>query len=286
MAPPEALSLFQAGVERGDPYAYHALGRQLLRYGGSEAERREGYELLSRALELGHTFSMNELGYYFLDADTPYSDPARGLRYLRESAGRGDIYGYNNLGIVHRDGLAGVAADPKEAEAWFIRAAEGGHPYAPGNLGRLWNSGALGTQNQFARAVEWYDQGLERGDGWSGANAAWIIVNREVPGLGPQDAALRAGKAAALRGADSAEAARQLLAELPEGAKDAAAQELINVLGGSIRVDGDFGPGSQAEMERVLAALGERIDAGSADERLVALAGVYWRQGVFRVDLF
>jgi TPR repeat protein len=285
-APAEAIALYREGVDRGDPYAYHALGKQLLRHGTTEAARREGFDLLSRALELGHTFSMNELGYYFLDPSTPYSDPARGLRYLQESAGRGDIYGYQNLGIVYRDGLAGVTADPQAAAAWFQRAAEGGHPYAPGNLGRMWNSGALGTDNQFGRAVEWYDVGLERGDGWSGANGAWIIMNREVPGLGPRDAALRAAKAATLRGADSAAEAQALLAGLPEGAIDGAAQMLVNALGGSVAVDGDFGAGSEAEMMRVLATRGETLTAATPVERLTGLAAVYWRQGVFRVDLY
>jgi hypothetical protein len=229
---------------------------------------------------------MTELGYYYPDPSTPFSDPARGLRYLQETAGRGDIYGYQNLGIVYRDGLAGVTADPQAAAAWFQRAAEGGHPYAPGNLGRMWNSGALGTDNQFGRAVEWYDVGLERGDGWSGANGAWIIMNREVPGLGPRDAALRAAKAATLRGADSAAEAQALLAGLPEGAIDGAAQMLVNALGGSVAVDGDFGAGSEAEMMRVLATRGETLTAATPVERLTGLAAVYWRQGVFRVDLY
>lgn len=285
-APAEAIGLYREGVDRGDPYAYHALGKQLLRFGTTEAARTEGFELLSRALELGHTFSMNELGYYFLDPETPYSDPARGLRYLQESAGRGDIYGYNNLGIVYRDGLAGVTADPQAAQDWFRQAAEGGHPYAPGNLGRMWNSGALGSADQYAQAVEWYDIGLERGDGWSGANAAWIILNRDVPGLGPRDAALRAAKAASLRGADSAAQGREVIADLPDNAVNAAAQMLVNALGGSLAVDGDFGPGSQAEMERVLAAHDASITASTPAERLTALAAAYWRQGMFRVDLY
>src|SRR5690606_32208857 len=124
------------------------------------------------------------------------------------------------------------------------------------------------------------------GDGWSGANAAWIILNRDVPGLGPRDAALRAAKAASLRGADSAAQGRELLAGLPDGAIDGAAQMLVNALGGSLAVDGDFGPGSQAEMARVLAARGENITATTPAERLTSLAAVYWRQGVFRVDLY
>jgi TPR repeat protein len=284
--PPEAVALHRIGVERGDPYAMHALGRDLLRHGQTEEARREGFELLSRALELGHTFSMNELGAYFINPDAPHSDPARGLRYWQESAARGDIYGYNNLGVAYRDGLAGLTADPRAAAEWFTRAAEGGHPGAPGNLGRLWNSGALGEAGRYARAVEWYDLGLERGDGWGGANAAWIILNRDVPGLGPRDAALRAAKAAALRSPDSAAEARGLLAGLPPAALDAAAQMLVDELGGDLAVDGAFGPGSTAEMARVLGP--ERAAAIPADPtgRAIALAAAYWQQGRFRVDLY
>jgi uncharacterized caspase-like protein/TPR repeat protein len=285
-APEEALALYREGVGRGDPYAYHALGKQLLRYGQTEAERREGFELLSRALELGHTFAMNELGTYFLDPDSPDADPARGLRYLQESADRGDIYGYNNLGFVYLNGLGGVAADPQAAFEWFRKAADGGHPQAPGNLGRLWNSGALGEDGRTARAVEWYDMGLERGDGWSGANAAWIIANEGVPGLSLRDAGVRAAKAAVLRGADSAAEARSLLDGLPPEAVDGASQMLLNALGASVTVDGDFGASSVAEMERLLAAHGVAAPSGDPADRALALAEAYWRSTKFRVDLY
>ncbi len=206
--PPEAVALYRQGVERGDPYAMHALGRDLLRHGPTEEARREGFELLSRALELGHTFAMNELGAYFISLDTVHSDPARGLRYWQESAARGDIYGYNNLGVAHRDGLGGLAPDP------------------------------------------------------------------------------RAAKAAALRGADSAAEAQGLLAGLPPAALDAAAQMLIVDLGGDLAIDGAFGPGSAAEMARVLGP--DRAAAMPADPagRAMALAASYWQQGRFRVDLY
>jgi uncharacterized caspase-like protein/TPR repeat protein len=282
---PDALAFLQEAAARGDPYSYHVIGRDLLRFGDSEAERQKGFDLLQRAIEMGHTFSMNELGLYFLDDDSPNPDPQRGLRYLQESAGRGDIYGYNNLGIVYRDGLGGVEADAKTAESWFIKAADGGHPSAPGNLGRMWNSGALGEDGKVAKAVEWYDVGLSRGDGWSGANAAWIIANRDVPGMAPRDAAIRAAKAAALGNAKAAEAAREVLADLPRAAVDAAAQMLVNDLGGSLDVDGAFGPGSRAEMARVLAARGATVAEADPVERAVALARVVWQAGGLRIDL-
>ena len=286
-APPEALTLYEEGVARGDPYAMHGLGQQLLRYGRNDTERRAGYDLLTRSLELGHTFSMNELGAYYIDPESPFSDPGRGLRYLRESADRGDIYGYNNLGLVYLNGRAGVAKDPRAAYEWFRKAADGGHPTAPGNIGRLWNSGALGEEDRYANAVEWYDKGLERGDAWSGANAAWIIANRDVPGLGQSDAALRAAKAAALRDPEAAAGARATLSELPPKAINGAAQKLINLLGGEVAEDGDFGASSTAEMGRVLAGAGvSPPEADTPADRAVALAHAYWATQKFRVDLY
>jgi TPR repeat protein len=285
-APQEAIDLYQQGVDRGDPYAMHTLGRELLRNGGDEAARRRGFELLQQALQFGHTFSMNELGYYYMDPDSPDADPARGLKYIQESAARNDIYGYYNLGLVYRDGLAGVERDIGAAVEWFEKSASGGHPAAPGTLGRLWNSGALGETDRFTHAIEWYDQGLARCDGWSGANAAWIIANRAPAGYTPRDAAVRAAKAAVLNGEDSAAQARDLLATLDRKAIDGAAQTLVNALGGSIEIDGAFGQASATEMEKVLAAAGLEAPEGTPTERLLALARAHWLGEPCRVDLY
>lgn len=285
-APPEALALFQQGIEAGDPYAMHSLGRELLRHGPDEETRRRGFRLLQQAVELGHTFSMNELGAYYMNPDSPDADPPRGLTYIRQSAGRGDIYGYYNLGLVYRDGLAGQPVDMSEAVDWFEKAAAGGHPAAPGTLGRLWNSGALGEPGRDANAIAWYDQGLARCDSWSGANAAWIIANRAPAGYLPRDAAIRAAKAAVLSGRDAAAEAQSLLATLDTEAIDGAAQMLVNALGGEIAVDGAFGPASVAEMQRALAAAGLAPPQGTPTDRLLTLARAYWQDEPCRVDLY
>jgi TPR repeat protein len=227
---------------------------------------------------------MNELGAYYMNPASPDADPPRGLTYIRESAARNDIYGYYNLALVYRDGLAGVPPDLDAAVEWFEKAAASGHPAAPGALGRLWNSGALGEAGRDTRAIEWYDQGLARCDGWSGANAAWIIANRAPPGYLPRDAAVRAAKAAVLAGEDSAAEARSLLATLDAEAIDAAAQSLVNELGGGIAVDGAFGPASVTEMQRVLGPAAP-ADADPTD-RLLALARAYWQGRPCRIDLY
>ena len=264
----------------------HALGRELLRRGPDEETRRQGFRLLQQAVEFGHTFSMNELGAYYMNPDSPDSDPPRGLKYARESAEREDIYGYYNLGIVYRDGRAGVQPDLPAAVEWFEKAAAGGHPGAPGTLGRLWAGGALGGTDSLARAIGWYDEGLARCDGWSGANAAWIIAHDAPAGFLPRDAAVRAAKAAVLNGRESAAAAEEVLAGLDRKAIDGGSQGLVQALGGAVEVDGSFGPASQAEMERVLAAAGIDMPESAPSARLLALARAYWRGEPCRVDLF
>ena len=284
--PAAALEFYQKGVEAGDPYAFHALGRELLRRGTRRGDpparlpaspagpRVRAHLLDERARRLRH------------EPRLARRRPAAGPQDTEESAARGDIYGYYNLGIVYRDGLAGVTADTAEAVEWFEKAAAGGHPAAPGTLGRLWNSGALGEEDRDRRAIDWYDQGLARCDGWSGANAAWIILNREPADFAPRDAAVRAAKAAVLSARDSAAEARGLLDSLDRAAIDGASQTLINALGGSVAVDGAFGPASATEMDKVLAAADVSAPTGTPTERLLALAQAYWLTHPCRVDLY
>ncbi|MGB3315731.1 MAG: caspase family protein, partial [Albidovulum sp.] len=76
-APEEALALLAMGVDQGDPYAYHSLGQQLLELADDPGLKRQGFDLLSRSLEVGHTFSMNTLGYYFLQDGSDHYEPER-----------------------------------------------------------------------------------------------------------------------------------------------------------------------------------------------------------------
>lgn len=73
--PDDALAHYIVGVDQGDPYAFYALGRQLLRFETNEDLRQQGYDLMMRALEVGHTFAMNELGFFYLDPESDWYDP-------------------------------------------------------------------------------------------------------------------------------------------------------------------------------------------------------------------
>ncbi len=283
-APEEALAFYAEGVERGDPYAFHALGKQLLRYGKSEASRSYGFELLSQAIELGHTFSMNELGYFFTQEGTDHFDPKRGIRYLTELAGRNDIYGYNNLGLLFEKGVGPISPNPSAALDWYRKAADGGHPYAPVNIGRMYFNGELGTPDP-VQAIQWYDQGLDRGTAWGGANAAWIILNQHPKGYTIVDAAVRAAKAAGLLDHEAANQAMQMLDALEPRVLDMATQMLIGNFEPEQTVDGVVGPATREALGRLAHSYGVDMPADNAMARLLALSKIYWRAHGIRIDL-
>ena len=281
-ASPEALALFAQGVDRGDPYAFHALGIQLLDFGTDDAQKRQGFALLTRAMEMGHTFSMNSLGRYFLVQDSDHFDPLRGVRYLQESAARGDIYGYANMGFVAQNGVGDIAPDPAAALDWYKRASDQGHPSAPTSLGRRYFRGFEGQDPDFVQAVQWYDLGLSRGDAWGGANAAATILGENPAGYDLADAGVRAAKAAALGNVDAAAKAGEVLAALSAADLTKASDRLVaQVMAGDPSApDADITP--------VLAELDSLLASPDPDPvtRIKAVAALYWSSRALRVDLF
>ncbi|WP_244614837.1 caspase family protein [Pukyongiella litopenaei] len=286
--PELALALLEEGVAQQDPYALHRLGKRLMREGETETERKRGFELLERAVELGHTFSMNELGVYFLTRDTDHYIPERGMRYLRASELREDIYGYNNLGFVALHGLDGNPTDYDRALGYFQAASEGGHPTAPANIARMILRGQVGGRDT-VEALRWYDLALERGDGWGGANGAIIIGKGDVPGRGPADAAVRAAKAVGLTDEGAAKKARETLQSLPAEAVNRAMQMVLNEVGQTVAVDGQIGPATLGALEAASAEYGMQVPSAARSDptaRLLQAARVYWAMNPVRLDLF
>ena len=282
--PALAAELWERAIAAGDPFAMHSYGKRLLREGATEAERRRGFDLLNTAMELGHTYAMNEMGSYFLyppdGAGAP--QPARAEAHYRASHERDDIYG--------TDGLAYVALNRPEpdfatAALFFRDAAAKGHPTAPSSMGRLMLRGQVdGTPRE---ALDWFDMALARGDGWGGANGAMVIATW-MPEMPAHEAAVRAAKAAVLSDPAAAEDALARLSEMDAGTLDRAAQAILRDLGETgLAVDGDFGGRSNDALLRQAARLevGMPVIGGPLDRVLFA-ARLHFAENPPRVDLF
>ncbi|MEM9581669.1 MAG: caspase family protein [Pseudomonadota bacterium] len=283
----EVLKLYAQGVDRGDPYAFYSLGRQFMRHGETNEIEIEGYDLMMRSLEVGHTFAMNELGYFYLNEESEFYDAERGLRYLRESAARDDIYGYNNMGLVYLRGMGGTPVDNAAAFDMFQKAADGGHPKGPYNLARMYRDGLVSGQPDLVSAVEWFSRGLERGDASSGGNASYLIAINEIDGFDMTDAAVLGAKAAALVSQGQvAQQSRDLITSYTEEALHSGTRRLMRDLGSDIQPGLDFDASAAAEYERLVTELGATPDAQTPVDRIIQLAGLVWQASPFRVDLY
>ena len=285
-APQHVLELFARGVEEGDPYAFYNLGRQLMDHGGTDAIEVEGYDLVMRSLEVGHTFAMNDLASFYLNEDSEFFDGERGLRYLRESASREDIYGYNGLGLAYYRGRGGLEQDDAQAYDWFTKAVDGGHPTAPYNLARMYRDGYAPGGEDMNKAVYWFAEGLARGDALAGALASYVIQTENPSDYDSFDAAIFAAKGGALQGQSEAEDALDELYGLSDRAVNGGTQRLMVELGAEITVDGAFGPASTAAFEAILADLNAGPAMTTPVDRILQLADLVWQQSAFRVDLY
>ncbi len=282
--PERAITYWEKGTSSGDPFSMHALGKRLLRDEDS-AKRARGFDLLSRALELGHTYSMNELGVYYLWLKSD-PQPERGLSYLQASAERGDIFGIANLAYAHRDGVAGLNASPQKAFELFAAASEGGHPYAPAEIGRMIMADNFPNKGP-ADALKWYDIGLSRGDGWSAANGAWIALNPLSAKVPQAEAIARAGKALALPNADARAAARKHISRSSTRAINSGTQFILNGLGADVTVDGQFGPASRRALDAIVATTDIKDSPPSNPvDRLEFAARLHYARNPIRQDLF
>lgn len=283
--PTRAMALYDRGIAAGDPYAMHSKGLHLLRNSDTDQGRQDGFELLDRAAELGHTYSMNELGIYFLTPDTEHFLPERGMRYLRASAARNDIYGYFNLGFVAQNGLTEDGIDLAAAYDWFVKAADGGHPIGPAALGRMIVNGQVPGQGP-QQAVAWYDKGLARGDGWGGVNAAALILNGTVQGQTRTSALIRLAKARHLSNTKASETAAALLADQPPKELALATQTLLVKLGATMPIDGAIGPMTRRILDRMAQDHGLPPASNDRLSELETAARIYWAERPTRPDLF
>lgn len=71
-----------------------------------------------------------------------------------KSAEKGDRLAMYELVELYADGL-GVAADPKAALRWLMRAAEAGHIGAMDRLAEIYRDGLLGEAKDAAKAARW-----------------------------------------------------------------------------------------------------------------------------------
>jgi hypothetical protein len=127
------LERVQRAAESGYAPAQHHLGNRLR---GSEHTLETAAQWWRRAADQGLAVAQNAYAYYLLSRRTD-ADLRAALPYFRRAAAAGHPQALGVLGDYYDQGIGGVAPDPREAAAWWKRAAKVGDTESAERLANL-----------------------------------------------------------------------------------------------------------------------------------------------------
>lgn len=113
-----------------NPFAEYHFAMLVLRAAETDAERREGIQVLEQAANRGFYLAQTVLANYLLEGRLLGRDIDAGLQLLEAAGNQGDRNALFNLGVILDSGLYIERADPERAKGYFERAAQLGHPQA------------------------------------------------------------------------------------------------------------------------------------------------------------
>jgi uncharacterized protein len=97
----------------------------------------------------------NNLGYLYLQGIVVNQDPRQAIAWYTRAAERGLATAEYNLGYLYQTGSDhGIAPDPRAAVHWYEQAAAQEHAEACNNLAILYTDGSLGARD-LPRARAW-----------------------------------------------------------------------------------------------------------------------------------
>ncbi|MEQ8803123.1 MAG: Sel1-like repeat-containing protein kinase family protein, partial [Haliea sp.] len=114
----------------GNPFAEYHFAMLVLSAAGTDAERREGIQVLEQAANQGFYLAQTVLANYLLEGRLLGRDIDAGLKLLEAAGNQGDRNALFNLGVILDSGLYVERAYPERAKGYFERAAQLGHPQA------------------------------------------------------------------------------------------------------------------------------------------------------------
>jgi Sel1 repeat len=120
-----------------------------------------GSAALRLAAAAGDPSAQFEVAVRYAKGDGVAEDPSEAAAWFLRAALRGNGPAQYRLGICFERGI-GVTTDPERAKAWYRRAAEQGVVEAMHNLAVL-SLGGDGRPSDYQRAAHWFAEAAERG---------------------------------------------------------------------------------------------------------------------------
>jgi TPR repeat protein len=136
---------------------------------------------MERQAQAGRAQGQFCLGHYLMSGTGGQRrNPAEGFRYFKLAAEQGHVGAMSLLGDFYAAGM-GTARDFREAEQWYLRAANAGSSTATYELADLYLYGAPGVPQNVAAASRWATRAQEQGNAYALALLNEVRVMRPGP---------------------------------------------------------------------------------------------------------
>jgi uncharacterized protein len=116
----------------------------------------KGNELYERAASLGFAMAQYNLGNNYVSGQGVKQNYAKAAYWFEKAAQQGYREAQSNYATLLSNGLGGIEINLKEAEKWYLCAADQGDSLAMVSLGK--NFIRMGGQMNLKKAVDWLDK--------------------------------------------------------------------------------------------------------------------------------
>lgn len=136
----------------------------------NKKDYRTAFDWFSKAIELGSSVAMTEIGIMYYDGLGVSKDINIALDWLLKAANKGNVYAMNWCGyIFFENNYESEFLNQKYAAllSEYQKAAENGDPVAMHNIGQLYENGLAGLRRSAKTALDWYLKAANLGDAYS-----------------------------------------------------------------------------------------------------------------------
>jgi TPR repeat protein len=152
----------ERAAESGDTSFYVDLAVCHIRGEGREPDEAKGVVWLKKAVALGDTNAMVELGnLYLFGIEARPPDTVEAAKLYARAARLGDPNGMFNMAVMHRGGH-GMPENPRLARAWYLRSGEAGSAIGAFGAGVALLQG-YGGRSDSRGGVLWLRRAIEMG---------------------------------------------------------------------------------------------------------------------------
>lgn len=88
---------------------------------------------------------------------------AENVEIAKVHAAKGDPDAQYHLALMFDSGI-GIDKNPREAESWYLKAAEQGNPNAQYYLARMYSNSESGIEQNELKAAFWYNKAADNGN--------------------------------------------------------------------------------------------------------------------------